>query len=106
MLLRDKEANRLTLPLGRRSESTALKHPRLIYGTTEQVETALRMSPVSHTITTYGVERQNLTVHQHARRMGRKVNAFSKDSNSLEEQLTLRLRTIISLSPIVACGNA
>ena len=27
MLLRDKEANRLTLPLGRRSESTALKHP-------------------------------------------------------------------------------
>jgi hypothetical protein len=58
------------------------------YGTTEQVETALRMSPVSRTITTYGVERQNLTVHQHSRRMGRKVNAFSKDPDSLEEQRT------------------
>jgi len=62
---------------------------RLVYGTTEQVETALRMSPVSHTITTYGVERQNLTVRQHSRRMGRKVNAFSKDPDSLEEQLTV-----------------
>ena len=88
MLLRDKEANRLTLPLGRRSESTALKHPRLVYGTTEQIETALRMSPVSRTITTYGAERQNLTVHQHARRMGRKVNAFSKAPDALEEQRT------------------
>src|SRR5712691_7933717 len=39
---------------------------RLVYGTTEQVETALRMSPVSRTITTYGVERQNLTVRQHS----------------------------------------
>jgi len=62
---------------------------RLIYGTTEQVETALRMSPVSRTITTYGVERQNLTVRQHSRRMGRKVNAFSKDPDYLEEQLTV-----------------
>ncbi|HLC10359.1 MAG TPA: helix-turn-helix domain-containing protein [Candidatus Bathyarchaeia archaeon] len=62
---------------------------RLVYGTTEQVETALRMSPVSRTITTYGVERQNLTVRQHSRRMGRKVNAFSKDPDSLEEQLTV-----------------
>ena len=43
---------------------------RLIYGTTEQVETALRMSPVSRTVKTYCVERQNLTVHQHSRRMG------------------------------------
>jgi hypothetical protein len=44
---------------------------------------------VSHTITTYGVERQNLTVRQHSRRMGRKVNAFSKDPDYLEEQLTV-----------------
>jgi IS1 family transposase/transposase-like protein len=62
---------------------------RLVYGTTEQVETALRMSPVSRTITTYGVERQHLTVRQHSRRMGRKVNAFSKDPDYLEEQLTV-----------------
>jgi hypothetical protein len=35
------------------------------------------------------VERNNLTVRQHARRMGLKVNAFSKDPNYLEYQLTL-----------------
>lgn len=62
---------------------------RFVYGTTQQVEAALQASPVSHTITTYGVERNNLTVRQHSRRMGRKVNAFSKDPDYLEHQLTL-----------------
>jgi IS1 family transposase/transposase-like protein len=62
---------------------------RLVYGTTEQVDAALRASPVSRTITTYGVERNNATVRQHSRRMGRKVNAFSKDPGYLEHQLTL-----------------
>ena len=36
-----------------------------------------------------GVEHHNLTVRQQARRMGRKVNAFSKDKNDLEYQLPL-----------------
>jgi hypothetical protein len=36
-----------------------------------------------------GIERNNLTVRQPARRMGRKVNAFSKDQDYLESQLTL-----------------
>jgi IS1 family transposase/transposase-like protein len=62
---------------------------RLVYGTTAQVEAALRASPVSDTINTYGVERNNLTVRQHSRRLGRKVNAFSKAPDSLEQQLTL-----------------
>ena len=62
---------------------------RIVYGTTEQVEAALQASPVSQTINTYGVERNNLTVRQHSRRMGRKVNAFSKDPDYLEHQLTL-----------------
>ena len=62
---------------------------RIVYGTTEQIEAALQASPVSHTINTYGVERNNLTVRQHARRMGRKVNAFSKDQDYLASQLTL-----------------
>jgi len=44
---------------------------------------------VSRTINTYGVERNNLTIRQHSRRMGRKVNAFSKDPDYLEQQLTL-----------------
>ena len=62
---------------------------RIVYGTTVQVEVALRASPVSHTINTYGVERNNLTIRQHTRRMGRKVNAFSKAPDCLEHQLTL-----------------
>jgi IS1 family transposase len=52
---------------------------RIVDGTTEQIEAALQASPVSHTINTYGVERNNLTIRQHARRMGRKVNALAKE---------------------------
>ena len=62
---------------------------RIVYGSTEQVEAALQASPVSRTINTYGVERNNLTVRQHSRRMSRKVNAFSKNPDYLEHQLTL-----------------
>jgi IS1 family transposase len=62
---------------------------RIVYGTREQVEAALQASPVSETITPYGVERNNLTVRQHSRRVGRKVNAFSKHPDYLEHQLTL-----------------
>jgi IS1 family transposase len=61
----------------------------IVYGTTVELEAALRASPVSRTINTYGVERNNLTIRQHARRMGRKVNAFSKEPAFLEHQLTL-----------------
>jgi IS1 family transposase/transposase-like protein len=62
---------------------------RIVYGTTEQLQQALQASPVSATINTAGVERNNLTVRQHSRRLGRKVNAFSKDRRYLEQQLTL-----------------
>jgi len=62
---------------------------RVVYGTLAQVEAALQVSPVSWTINTYGVERNNLTVRQHARRLGRKVNAFSKEPDYLGHQLTL-----------------
>jgi len=62
---------------------------RVVYGTIAQVEAALQVSPVSRTINTYGVERNNLTVRQHARRLGRKGNAFSKEPDYLEHQLTL-----------------
>jgi hypothetical protein len=62
---------------------------RIVYGTPEPMAAALQASPVSHTINTYGVERNNLTVRQHARRMGRQVKAFSTDQDSLALQLTL-----------------
>ena len=39
---------------------------RIVYGSTAQVEAALLASPVSHTINTYGVERNNLTIRQHS----------------------------------------
>jgi len=62
---------------------------RIIYGSEQQVIAALNASPVSTTINTYGVERNNLTIRQQSRRMGRKVNAFSKEPDYLEHQLTL-----------------
>ena len=62
---------------------------RVVYGTLAQAEAALQASPVSRTINTYGVERTNLTVRQHARRLGRKVHAFFKEPAYLGHQLTL-----------------
>ena len=62
---------------------------RLVYGTEEQLARFLKTSPVSHTINTYGVERNNLTMRQHSRRLGRKVNAFSKKRTYLKHQLEL-----------------
>ena len=59
------------------------------YGTPARLAQALADSPVSRVISTCGVERNNLTIRQHARRMGRKVNAFSKDHTYLEHQLAL-----------------
>ena len=62
---------------------------RLVYGTEAQLLDFLHASPVSATINTYGVERNNLTVRQHSRRLGRKVNAFSKKRSYLKHQLAL-----------------
>jgi len=61
----------------------------IVYGTPEQIATAIEASPVSATISTYGVERNNLTIRQHSRRVSRRVNAFSKARDYLEDQLTL-----------------
>jgi hypothetical protein len=62
---------------------------RLVYGSTGQVEAAWRASPLSRMLNTDGVERNHLTIRQHARRMGRKGKAFSQAPDSLEQQLTL-----------------
>jgi hypothetical protein len=55
------------------------------------VAAALQGSPVSRTINTDGVERNNQPVRQHAPRLGRKVNAFSKELDDLKHQLPLVL---------------
>src|SRR5258708_39391493 len=73
-----------------REGSRVMRVPtRLVYGTQEQLQRLLKASPVSATINTYGVERNNLTVRQHSRRLGRKVNAFSKKRAYLKHQLAL-----------------
>ncbi|HEY5869807.1 MAG TPA: hypothetical protein VI542_30285 [Candidatus Tectomicrobia bacterium] len=59
---------------------TAVDHPRPL---------PVQVSPVSRTINTYGVERNNLTVCQHARRWGRKVHAFAKELDYLGHPRTL-----------------
>ena len=61
----------------------------VVYGTPERIRQALAISSVSSVISTFGVERNNLTIRQHARRMGRKLNAFSKEHVYLEYQLAL-----------------
>ena len=61
----------------------------VVYGSPERIADLLQHSTTAHTIATYGVERNNLTVRQHARRLGRKVNAFSKEHDYLEHQLAL-----------------
>ena len=62
---------------------------RIVYGTEAQVAERLRASPVTQVISTWGVERNNLTIRQHSRRLGRKVNAFSKKQLFLRDQLEL-----------------
>jgi IS1 family transposase len=62
---------------------------RIVYGTAAQVTERLRASPVTKVISTWGVERNNLTIRQHSRRLGRKVNAFSKKQLFLHYQLAL-----------------
>ena len=62
---------------------------KVVYGSPERIAHILHDSPTSNTISTYGVERDNLTIRQHSRRMARKVNAFSKEHDYLEHQLAL-----------------
>ncbi len=62
---------------------------QVVYGSPERIAEVLHLSTTSNAISTYGVERNNLTIRQHSRRMGRKVNAFSKEHAYLEHQLDL-----------------
>jgi IS1 family transposase/transposase-like protein len=61
----------------------------VVYGSPQRIAALLRHSATMHVISTYGVERNNLTIRQHSRRMTRRVNAFSKDRIYLKYQLAL-----------------
>ena len=64
---------------------------KVVFGEPEAVSTRLALSPTSTTINTSFVERENGSLRQHARRLTRKTNGFSKELPWLEKQLWLSL---------------
>jgi IS1 family transposase/transposase-like protein len=71
----------------------------LVYGTPARLAQGLAATPVSRVISTFGVERNHLTIRQHARRMGRKVQACSKDQTYLEHHLALSFASYHCVRP-------
>lgn len=64
---------------------------KVIFGKEHEVNELLEASPVSTGVNISFVERNNLTVRQQSKRLGRKTNGFSKDIGRLEAQLCLAL---------------
>jgi IS1 transposase len=64
---------------------------KIIFGDTGRVEAVLKASPVSATINTSFVERNNLSSREHNRRLTRKTIGFSKELPWFEKQLWLSL---------------
>jgi len=62
---------------------------RFVFGKEQDIKKILQQSPVSQTINTSYVERNNLSLRQHSRRLTRKTNGFSKVKRNLETQLIL-----------------
>lgn len=64
---------------------------KVIFGQTDEIVTQLAASPVSTTINTSFIERDNLTQRQSNRRLTRRTNGYSKEMDWLEKQLWLSL---------------
>lgn len=64
---------------------------RIVFGEPAAIAACLAASPVSQTLNTSFVERDNLTQRQHNRRLTRRTTGFSKDITWFEKQLWLSL---------------
>ena len=64
---------------------------RQVFGTPQQLQTALARSPVSRHVNTAFVERSNGTTRHRNSRQARKTYAFSKDWDGHEDQVFLTL---------------
>ncbi len=64
---------------------------KVVFGEAHRLDACLQQSLTSRAINTSFVERQNLTLRQHNRRLRRKTNGLSKQLRWLEKQLWLCL---------------